>query len=313
MNTLSEIQKKIRKALEEAEKLRLISKHLEDINIRLTNARSELKVLDQKLEDELKDIERLESLGVTSVFYKVLGNKEEQLDKERQEYLEASLKYKEFKETVDLLEFEKSVLRKKMGGLPALEKEIEILKEAREKEIMKSDNQLASKLRDIVMMHDQMILLNKDFSEAIEEGEKSQKMLSVVLSYLKKARDWGRWDMQGKRKGNIMKHQAIDKAMKNISKAQHQLNIFERELNDLGRSDLKLKIRTSQFDRFTDYFFDNLISDWIVQQKIKSTIASIDGSFDQVRRLCMSLEKEQVSIQKKISELEHERNAIILS
>ena len=48
---------------------------------------------------EFEDIENLEKLGMKALFYKVLGSQEEQLEKERQEYLQASLKYDQVRKT----------------------------------------------------------------------------------------------------------------------------------------------------------------------------------------------------------------------
>jgi len=313
LSTLSDIQVKIKSLLEEKERLKTISRHLEATNEKLEQAYIELDKLDKQLDNELKDIKKLESIGVKSVFYNVLGNKEEQLDKERQEYLEASLKYKSFRSSVDLMEYEREILEKKLDKMPRITKELEELKDKREGEILKSDPELAAKLRSVLNAYDQSVSLHEEMSEALDEGEKSHKMLDVVLSYLRKARDWGRWDMQGNKRGELMKHSAIDKALATLSKAQYQLDIFEKELRDLGKTEIRLRISSSQFDRVTDYFFDNLISDWIVQQKIKSTISSIESSADHVKRLCLSLERESKGVKDRMLQLQNEKDAILLS
>ena len=295
-------------------KLSSIVSHIETIDSKLEEAYAQLKILDKQLDEELKDIQRLESLGVRSMFHKVLGDKEEQIEKERQEYLEASLKFKEYKHTVELLEYEKSLLAKKIDQVPIVEKELIRLKGLREKEILRSqDPQLRESLMDIIDRHDLFVILNKDIKEALEEGEKTEKLLKVVQSYLKKARDWGRVRTDKRQRGNSSKSRAIDQAMNNLTKAQLQLNLFDKELRDLGKSNLSLRIKSNQFNKFTDFFFDNLISDWIVQQKIKSTIGSVEAVQDQVRRICMSLQKEEEACKLKIENLEKEREAILLS
>ena len=44
-------------------------------------------------------MEELEKMRITSVFYKLLGSQDEQLEKERQEYLTVSIKHAELKKT----------------------------------------------------------------------------------------------------------------------------------------------------------------------------------------------------------------------
>jgi len=48
------------------------------------------------MKEELADVERLEKNGVSALFQKVLGNHEEQLEKERQEYLQEVLTYNSY-------------------------------------------------------------------------------------------------------------------------------------------------------------------------------------------------------------------------
>jgi hypothetical protein len=309
---LSTIQIQIKDSLEKYKSLNTIKAHVDEINTKLKEAYAKLKILDSNLDKELKDIENIEG-GVKSLFYKVLGNKEEQLDKERQEYLEASLKFKEYKKSIELMEYEKGLLEKKLSQLPILHKQIDSLKAQREQEILRSpDLKTREELQQILSKMDLCILLRKELDEAVEEGEKSAKLLSVVLSYLKKARDWGRWDMQGNRRGDYMKNRAIDQAIKSLSQAQYQLDMFSRELEDLGDNNVRFKLNISHFNKFTDFFFDNLISDWIVQQKIKSTINNIESTFDQVQRIILSLNQEKKSTSQKFDQLEAAKTKLLL-
>src|SRR5688572_4648908 len=48
---------------------------------------------EQVLATELADVQKLESFGLTALFYTILGTKDERLENERQEYLAAKLKH----------------------------------------------------------------------------------------------------------------------------------------------------------------------------------------------------------------------------
>ena len=316
MDKLSEVQIQIKEVLEEFERLKNVDTHLAETEAQLTNAYSALQTLEKVLDKELKDIEKLEKISVKSLFYKTLGNKEEQIDKERQDYLEASLKFNEYKKEVELLEFERDVLRKKAGDLPAIKKKLDNLKEVRAEEILNSDNtRVRNEFRLLMDKLDTCILLNQELDEAIDEGEKSVKLLSVIIGHLKKAGKWGYWDMSSSksRGGDYMKHQAIDKALKYLPKAQHQLNLFSRELKDLGESNINFKLNMAQFNRFTDFFFDNLISDWIIQQRIKSTLNNMESTSAHVKRILLNLKQEKQQNDQNYTALEAEKNDILLS
>jgi len=314
MSQLTEIQKQIQTTLEDFESVKNVESHVNEINEQLNLAYNKLKVLDSKLDKELKDIEELEKLGVKSLFYKTLGNKEAQLEKERQEYLEASLKYKELKASVELMEFEKDILNKKINQLPELEYKLKALKKTREQEILThSEVHIQNEFREILHQIDVSVLLRKELKEAITEGDKAMNDLKVVATFLHKAGDWGNWQMRGDRRGAYNKKRAIDQALNNMTRAQHQLNLFTRELKDLGENNIAFKLNRVHFNNFTDFFFDNLISDWIVQQRIKNTLGNIEGTYAHVQRLVLSIKQELQTTESKISQLNTQKDSYLLS
>ncbi len=70
------------------------------------------------------------------MFHKFLGDREDRLQKERQDYLTASLRYNELFKSVELIRYELNLLSKKESNLNLVEKEINALMKDREKEIL---------------------------------------------------------------------------------------------------------------------------------------------------------------------------------
>jgi len=315
MKELSSIQSKIKVALEEYETLRKVNAHIDEIDLQLKAAYEKIKSMDVQIDKELNDIEDLEKIGVKSLFYKTLGNKEAQLEKERQDYLELSLKYKEYQKEVELMEYERDLLSKKMTAVKKLEKRVKELKAARKREILSSpESSLKSEFQKLIHDLDVSIVLHKEINEAIVEGEKAFKILSSIVSYLDKAEDWGRWDMYGdNRRAKYIKQQSIEKALRQIPSAQHQLNLFMRELRDLGENNIVIKLDTVHFNKFRDFFFDNLISDWIIQQRIRNTLGNIEGTLSHVQRIVLSLKQEANVVENKIRENKIAQEKIVLS
>jgi len=311
--SLTTVQKSIKEALEAHLALKHVKSHVDEIEIRLAEAYQKIKNLDQLVEKELRDIEDLEKIGLKSLFHRTLGDMEKQLEKERQEYLEISLKYNEYKKSIELMEFERDLLSKKLGNIDELKHKLDALKKEREAEILLSENNaVKNDLRILIHEIDVSIALNKELDEAISEGKKAVKLLLVVINYLKKAGEWGRWDMYGdNRRAGYLKRQSIENARRNLSQAQHQLNLFTRELKDLGENNIKFKVDTIHFNKFTDFFFDNLISDWIIQQRIKSTLNNIESTHDHVRRILLSLQQEKDSNMNNLNVLNNGKDAFL--
>lgn len=310
---MSKIQKEIQNTLEEISNLDRVRSHYDQSVAELRESQSKIKGLENRLNKELKEFEAIESNGLKSVFYKVLGSREEQVEKERQDYLDASLRYNEHKKSIELLEFEIKLLEKKLGNTNPLHKKIEKLKQKRENEILKTNPKLAEKLIGIAKETDQYYVYHKELKEAYVVGEKVVKSLENMVKELNKAKDWGNWDMMGRsRSAGFNKHSAIDRA-KNISVwVKHELLLFNKELADVGHNDANFNLNMNNFSKFTDIFFDNLISDWIIQQRIVNALSNTVSVRDRVVLILRSLAAEVDKANLKIDQLKENRNKLLL-
>lgn len=312
MSQLTDIQIKIHSIIEEYESVRKAKDHLAIVEDELAQAYDKIKSMDAQLDKELKDIDALDKIGVKALFYKTLGSKEEQMEKERQEYLELSLKYKEYKAEVELMEFERDLLVKKSNKIVELQQSLIRLKKARKSEILTgSDLQRKDDLMELMEKLDLHIALKKELSEAVQAGKDAIRALDVVIGHLDEAGHWGKWDMMGDHRAKYSKRQAIDLAVRRIPEARNRMQIFTRELADLGDTDTNINVNQIRANKFTDFFFDNLISDWIVQQRIVGTRNDVQNSKSHVQRVLMSLTREQSQVLEKLELLKNQYNSLL--
>ena len=106
---LTQIQQNIQDTIKEIVHLERVEEQVKVTKQELKETVAEFEGLGKKLNKELRDIEKLERLSTKAIFYKVLGSKEKQLEKERQEYLELSLKEEDLSNSIDLLEYELNI------------------------------------------------------------------------------------------------------------------------------------------------------------------------------------------------------------
>ncbi len=312
MDTITELTEVTRKL----EGLKKVGSRLEDLNREITELEGKVGYLVKQVDKESDDIETLKKTGIKSLFYKVLGSKEEQLEKERQEYLEANLRYDEARKSFELLLYERNILEGKIKAMPTTERRhVELLK-LREEEIIASNPKLAAKIRTI---DDQVLERQKmlyEVEEAMAVGRDANHLLEQVLVKLDQAINWGQWDMAG-RKGQMtghMKHRQIDMAKDLAYKAKISLTQFEKELRDIyGPENFGLTVKIPTFSAFTDIFFDNLITDWIVQQKIQNTRAGVVGVRDKTQRLLVTLKGTIPKIDYEIAQLQEARKSVLKS
>ncbi len=313
MEELSQIQSQIQETIGELEILKKVNSHLTEINTQLQASYAKIELMDTQLDKELRDIDELDKIGVKALFYKTLGSKEQQLEKERQEYLELSLKYKQLRSEVELMEYERNLLKKKSLRLPEIQNKLLQLKKLRQNEILSGpDLQLREDYLKIIEKLDLNIAINKEIDEALISGHESIKAIERIIAALNRASDWGEWVSYNDRQAKYAKKRAMDEAIRLLPVARHRLNLFLKEMSDLGENNIEIHLNPIQFNSFTDFFFDNLISDWIVQKKIVSTKNDVLNTLSYMQRLIMSLESESQVVKKELINLKDQKENILL-
>ena len=311
---MTETQAAIQTTIEEIRQIDTINRRVKESEKELAEANGALNKLSSSMDKELDDLNQMESMSVKAVFYKVLGSKEEQLEKERQEYLQASLKFNEQKDKIELLEFELGVLNKKLRNKTQLVGQLASLKKAREQEIINTNPAQAQQLLSLSRNLDNNILKQREISEAIAAGNKSANTLKEIINELKNAQHWGKWDMYGNqgRRAGYKKHSAIDRAKNLANIANHELHKFSKELKETGEFVDGFQINMDFFSSFIDVFFDNLITDWIMQQKIVNSINMMHSNLDKVQRIIISLNHKNNNLDKKNAQLKSEYELVLL-
>lgn len=260
-----------------------------------SKTKERLAQLSAQLKKELNDVKQLEEGGVTSLFYSILGNKVEKLDKERQEYLAAKLKNENCINELNKLEIEIKRIKSKITELGDPETKYKTLLNAKSAQLKLTRDDRFIKYERLLENHLQQ---KSELNEAIEAGEMALKGLRLAIQALRKAKNWGIYDMVG---GGLLatavKHSKMDEAKSLIQDVQVWLRKFKRELSDVNiLTNEDLTIQLSSFSTFADYFFDNLIFDWVVQDKINRSLEGCETICKQVLELVTQLRITDVDI-----------------
>lgn len=271
----------------------LASARLSFILNELATKNQMLADLETKMFAEHSDVEDLENRSLKSVFRQILGDKEAQLEKERQEYLHAFMKFEEYKKTLDILEYEKGILQEKVANASDVSAQIKKQLAIRKKEVMVNGSAIGKKISQLESEKNKYYYIRKECLEAVEVGNSAIGMMEEMVQNLKAANNWGTWSTR--RRGNsvtsIMKMVSIDKAKKISHQCQHLLRVFSKELADIhGQQKFDLSFNIDGFNSFLSVFFDNLISDWVVQRKIAASLSSVISTQSKVKRIVYSLE-----------------------
>lgn len=274
-------------------------------------AQSKADELKELLEKEKVDVEKLESISLTNFLSTITGTKDEKLENERQEVQAAKLKYSEAVEAVIDLKVEQDHCKERLEEIGDPSDKYEALLKEKERLIKAQDSPLSEKLYELLDREADLQELLKEIVEANEAGFETKEPLEIALQSLEKAKNWGTWDMLGG--GTIstyVKHNHIDDAKSNIHLAQHKLKNFQAELTDLGHYSTAT-IEISGLLTFADYFFDGIIADWMVQDKINNSYNEVRKQLDEVNDILIDLEQEKQITEQKLKCTEQEKIAII--
>ena len=309
------IKDQLKESILELRLLEKVHMHHTSISKQLIDDVSSLDRLEKQLKKESRDVDRLEKTSITSLFHKTFGDRNAKLEKERKEYVAVSLKYNELAKSINLLEYELDLMSKKLGDKQVLENKIDALMKRREKELMQQSPQVRTQLSQLNEQIDRSHIFVKDIDEAFAAGGQALQLLQSMIGQLRSARNWGQYDMMSDNRSiGYKKSSAINKASRLAIQAKQLLRRFEDELKDVYR-DLKInfRIQIEGSSQFADVFFDNLITDFIIQQKIKKSLDSVMRVADQVEGLMRGLQNEKPKVAANLLEIEKQREKIILN
>lgn len=307
---LPELSARLTNALAQKQHKEKRVRDLEAVEAELGHASSRLEALGAQLAREKVDVDKLERTSLTALFYSVLGSREEQLEKERQELLSIQLRYQQVKHQVEALQRDHKYLRQQIADMAGVEDQYKALLAEKEAWLRQSDQAVANQLLENARQSADLVSQINEISEAIRAGRSVLTSLEAVLDSLGSARNWGVWDMFG---GGLIstavKHGRIDRARQGIRDVQERMSRFKRELADI--QDVELKVDIGGFETFADYFFDGLIVDWVVQSKIEASLGRAGDAKKVIGRAVRRLQGLKQDLHSRQSDLQEQRAQII--
>ena len=303
---LQKLQKKVSQEKSVEAKLRELKSQKDELNNRVY-------VFKKTMKNEQADVERLERTSLSSVFYAMMGRKDEMLDKEKAEAYAAKVKYDAAVEELRLIEEDLHRMETQLCDIIAFKKEYDLLLEEK-KEAIKAVNSIeAERIFQIEEKIAEQKNHQKEIKEAVSAGTRALGTAVSILSSLDSAQNWGTWDLvNGGLIAGMAKHSYLDEAQDKVITLQSQLRKFKTELTDITiQTDMKVNV--DGFLRFADYFYDGLFFDWAVLDKISQSKSSVIAIKTQVENVLSNLNRMKTAAEQMIQQLEMERDNIVKS
>lgn len=274
---------------------------------------SRVRELKKGMWSEQADVDRLERTSLASVFYAIIGKKEDMLDKEKVEAYAAKMKYDSAVQEMNLVEEDIRCMEAQLREISGCERQYEALLLEKEAAIKASGSADAERILQLEAQITAQKNHQKEISEAISAGSRALNTAGSILSSLDSAEGWGTWDLVGGGLiSDLAKHEHLDEAQNKVQQLQTELRRFKTELADVTiHADTQVNV--DGFLRFADYFFDGLFADWAVLDKISQSKSSVQSTKSQIESVLSRLRGMETTANQTIKKLEYEKDSVMLN
>lgn len=274
---------------------------------------SRVQELESVMQKEWADVDRLEHMSLSALFYTALGKKEERLEKEKLEAYAAKAKYDSAVRELRFVEEDIRCVEEQLAEIVEGKREYEELLQKKMAEIKASH---LAEAAAILRLEEQIAVQEsrrKEISEAITAGSCALHTTEQILGSLDDAENWSTWDVLGGGLiADIEKHSHLDEAQSQVQQLQSELRQFKTELADVTIQ-AEIQVSIDDFLRFADYFFDGLFADWAVMNQITESQASVQNTKSQIEAVLSDLRRQETAAEEKMAALEAEKAAVIES
>ena len=310
---LQQQAKKYRLQLLELDKLMKKKINVERL---IKHAQLEIEKYTADLKQARKQLDKLEGFSFINLFREWSGKKDELLEQNLDRVAVTELKLVETQLMLKDLQDDLVDLIQKINAINELyvEQQLQKINEQKQLYLMKHAPQVAEKLTALTeqeLLCKQLII---EIQEAIDAGARARSTLTDAGYVLNEASNYSIWDtfLGGGLIATALKHEKLDESNSQLHVAQIALQRFSNELLDI--KDLRqeaIKIEPDGFVKFTDFFFDNIFTDWSIHSKITTSLNQISRVQDDVRNTLNELEQKLTLTIQKEAEILRQKEEIL--
>lgn len=292
----------LQELLDQCGRKRKLEASIKELTAQRDQYAAQAEELRKRFQEEQEDLDRLEGRSLAAFFYYVLGKKGEKLDKERQEACAARVKYDAAVRELAGTEEDLARCRQELNKVWDSEARYQALWEEKIQAVKQAGGPAGERILKLEERISYLEGQKKELEEAATAGRRALSTTEQIFSSLNSAEGWGTWDLVG---GGVVsglaKHSHLDTAQNSVERLQSQLRAFKTELADVALEG-DLQVSVDGFLRFADFFFDGMLADWMVLDRIHRSQDKVQSTQNQLRGVLNRL-------QERLDQVEREKNA----
>ncbi|MBB6733663.1 hypothetical protein [Cohnella zeiphila] len=294
MDALAEWNEKLTQCRMDLQLKEKRERRLKELEAEVKRQRRAVADGEAELDRERDDVRQLRKTSLSRLWFRMVGQLDERLNKEEREAAEAELKLETARAALGALEASAAEAREALREVDGAGREFDRILEEKKAWIHLFDEPTSRLLEQLADESADRKARLREIDEAVSAGERARTRLDSVREKLGSAKNWGTYDMLGGGMiSTAIKHNRIDEARSMMHEAQHSLRLFEKELRDLSWTSGAGDADIGGFLTFADYFFDGFLTDWIVQGRINEALEKTDSGRIELGRQLSRLESER--------------------
>ncbi len=286
---------------------------LAELRSQYTPLKAKTDALEQTMLREKSDVDRLEGRSLAAFFYHAVGKMDEKLKGERREYYAARVKYDACRRELDAIAQDIESTEEDLADLVNCEARYAQALEEKRRAIEDSALPEAAAL---LQQEEALAALSgqeQEVLEAIDAGTQALRATAEVMQRIEDAKDWATIDLWGGGLfSDLAKHEKLDEAQALIEGLQIQLQKFNKELSDVEiRAHLQVSI--DGMLRFADFFFDGILADAAVLDRIKHSLTQVTHTREEILHILRTLQEELETLRGRKQKLQREVDTLVLN
>lgn len=285
----------------------------DELRAQRTVLQQKVSMLEQKMILEKKDVERLEGKSLAAFYYHAFGKKNEKLEGERREYYAARVKYDAAVRELKAVELDLECTEEDLQDLQDCEQRyVKAMAEKRraiETSGTEQSRAFLEKEQDLNFLKSQ----EQELEEAIAAGTSALRVANDMVLSLKHMEGLGLIDRLGSTfLMDMAKREVLDEAQKNVELLQIQLQKFNKELADVKLRD-NLAVGMGKLLKFTDTYFENLLTVETPADRVKESIRQVDETRDLILGMLRQLQTRMEEVRHRQMTMDAELNQLIVT
>ena len=277
----------------------------------LVEAEAQLTKLETKLASEQRDVRRYER-GVWAFLYDVFADRDARLTKEQREAAEVEARYTECVALRDRLRDEVASLGARIAAHDGADAELAAARAAKHAALIEIGGPAADELDALTAQLDAIEGEVRAIDEALAAGDRAHGTLTRLVEVLSSARSWGTADiLTDSFFVSWAKRSRLDEANSLAGIAQADMTVFRRELGDVGVGLVAEIEGLANHHRFLDTWFDNIFSDFSVQNRIVEAQTTTSTALQNVSGVLGNLRARRATVLARGEQLAQQRLDVI--